>query len=235
MDYPFQLPEARATEEFLAAHPNIAGVQTYHNNGGMILEARARPGTGTIRARTSRSTTRSARTGERILPWYEYLIIWQGLYTVHGGAIDWTSDGHGIVSFSNELWNGNQYFQSPLLGASSRATPTRPSRDSVSVTSSTTSWSTATNFSDWKPFNHPRIRRGGDGWDWDKLTSRVNPRFMSMELFHRNMAFTLYHADMTAHHEDGGDPGGEPGWGHVQGPGGHHQRAPGPHHHRPGP
>jgi hypothetical protein len=24
----------------------------------------------------------------------------------------------------------------------------------------------------------------------------VNPRFMSMELFHRNMAFTLYHADM---------------------------------------
>jgi hypothetical protein len=31
---------------------------------------------------------------------------------------------------------------------------------------------------------------------WDKLTSRVNPRFMSMELFHRNMAFTLFHADM---------------------------------------
>ena len=31
---------------------------------------------------------------------------------------------------------------------------------------------------------------------WHKLSSRVNPRFMSMELFHRNMAFTLYHADM---------------------------------------
>ncbi len=31
---------------------------------------------------------------------------------------------------------------------------------------------------------------------WRKLSGRVNPRFMSMELFHRNMAFTLYHADM---------------------------------------
>jgi hypothetical protein len=31
---------------------------------------------------------------------------------------------------------------------------------------------------------------------WKKLSGRVNPRFMSMELFHRNMAFTLYHADM---------------------------------------
>jgi len=29
-----------------------------------------------------------------------------------------------------------------------------------------------------------------------KLSSWVNPRFMSMELFHRNMSFTLYHADM---------------------------------------
>jgi hypothetical protein len=30
---------------------------------------------------------------------------------------------------------------------------------------------------------------------WKKLSGRVNPRFLSMELFHRNMAFTLYHAD----------------------------------------
>lgn len=31
---------------------------------------------------------------------------------------------------------------------------------------------------------------------WKKTSGRVNPRFLSMELFHRNMAFTLYHADM---------------------------------------
>ena len=29
---------------------------------------------------------------------------------------------------------------------------------------------------------------------WKKLSGRVNPRFLSMELFHRNMAFTLYQA-----------------------------------------
>ena len=53
--------------------------------------------------------------GERILPFYNYIIIWQGLYTVHGGSIDWSNDGLGIISFSNELWNGGQYFNSPLL------------------------------------------------------------------------------------------------------------------------
>jgi hypothetical protein len=37
MDYPFQLPEAKAINDFLMAKPNIAGVQSYHNSGGMLL------------------------------------------------------------------------------------------------------------------------------------------------------------------------------------------------------
>ena len=35
-------------------------------------------------------------TGERILPFYEYMILWNDLYTVHGGVLDWTADGLGI-------------------------------------------------------------------------------------------------------------------------------------------
>ena len=37
MDYPFQLPEPRAINDFMMARPNIAGMQSYHNTGGMIL------------------------------------------------------------------------------------------------------------------------------------------------------------------------------------------------------
>ena len=47
---------------------------------------------------------------------------------------------------------------------------------------------------DWAPFDHPdygEVEMGG----WKKFANRINPRFMSMEVFHRNMAFTLYHAD----------------------------------------
>ena len=39
MDYPFELPEAKAVNDFWVSHPNIAGLQTYHNNGGMILRS----------------------------------------------------------------------------------------------------------------------------------------------------------------------------------------------------
>jgi len=35
--YPFSLPESRAVADFVMKHPNIAGAQSYHNYGGMIL------------------------------------------------------------------------------------------------------------------------------------------------------------------------------------------------------
>ena len=35
--YPFSILENRLVADFITAHPNIAGAQSYHNAGGMIL------------------------------------------------------------------------------------------------------------------------------------------------------------------------------------------------------
>jgi hypothetical protein len=132
--------------------------------------------------------------GERILPWYNYIILWRGLYTVHGGSIDWFSDGHGAVSYSNELWNGGKYFQSPLLSEQQAENPRSMIYGQRSRFFFDDFLEFGENFNDWEPFDHPEygeVEMGG----WGKFFGRINPRFMSMEAFHRNMAFTLYHAD----------------------------------------
>jgi hypothetical protein len=193
MDYPFRLPESRATEDFLAAHPNIAGMQSYHNSGGMILRPPGSAWYGDFPASDIRVYDEIGENGERILPWYNYLIIWRGLYTVHGGSIDWTSDGHGILSFSNELWNGGKYFQSPLLTEQmdNRFSPLSEGKSRLFFDDFV---EFGEMYEEWTPFDHPdygEVEMGG----WGKYTGRINPRFMSMETFHRNMAFTLYHAD----------------------------------------
>jgi len=193
MDYPFQLPEARALNDFMVAHPNIAGMQSFHNSGGMILRGPGMAWYGDYPPSDIRVYDELGENGERILPYYDYLVIWRGLYTVHGGSIDWTNDGLGIVSFSNELWNNGQYFNSPLL-QKQQEDPDSPIAGQKSRFFFNDFLEFGDQFADWKPFDHPQfgaVEMGG----WKKLFGRVNPRFMSMELFHRNMAFTLYHAD----------------------------------------
>jgi hypothetical protein len=204
MDYPFQLPEARAINDFMRSHPNIAGFQSYHNSGGMILRPPGSAWYGDYPPSDIRVYDELGENGERILPYYDYLVIWQGLYTVHGGSIDWTNDGLGIISFSNELWNGGQYFNSPLLQEQQRG-PSGPLSGQKDQFFFDDRLELGDQFVEWAPFDHPTygpVELGG----WKKLSQRVNPRFMSMELFHRNMAFTLYHADQMPKLAVAGEP-----------------------------
>jgi hypothetical protein len=193
MDYPFQLPEAKAVNDFLMAHPNIAGVQSYHNNGGMILRGPGAEWQGEYPRSDVAVYDELGRQGERMLPYYRYLVIWSGLYTVHGGFIDWTNDGLGMLSFSNELWNGGQYFNSPELQQQQR-----DANSPISGQRSQYYFDDYLEFGDqyieWKEFDHPqfgKVEMGG----WKKTQGRVPPRFMNEELCHRNMAFSLFQAD----------------------------------------
>ncbi len=193
MDYPFQLPEARAINDFMMTRPNIAGMQSYHNTGGMILRGPGAAWYGDYPRSDLAVYDELGENGERMLPYYDYIVIWQGLYSVHGGSIDWTNDGIGAVSFSNELWNGGQYFNSPLL-QEQQEDPDQAISGGKGRFFFDDFLEFGDQFVEWAEFDHPtygKVEMGG----WKKLSNRVNPRFLSMELFHRNMAFTLYHAD----------------------------------------
>jgi len=194
MDFPTQLPEAKAEVDFIFAHPNISGVQSYHNNGGMILRGPGAEAVGDYPTSDIRAYDELGRMGERILPFYRYIVIWSGLYTVHGGFIDWTNDGMGILSFSNELWSGEQYFTSPELKEQQKD-PNSPIAPQKSRYFFNDKVEFGAQFMEWKKFNHPQFGEVEIGGTWRKFTSRIPPRFMNEELCHRNMAFTLVQAD----------------------------------------
>ncbi len=194
MDYPFQLPEARAVNNFLMSHPNIAGVQSYHNSGGWILRGPGDVWQGKYPDADIRIYNEIGRNGERILPFYRYMVTWDALYTIHGGFTDWTNDGLGIISFLNELWNGRQYFTSEELRAQQRD-PDSPISGNLSAYFFDDYLEFSDQFMDWEAFDHPDYGKVEIGGAWKKTRGRLPPRFMNEELCHRNMAFTLYHAD----------------------------------------
>jgi murein tripeptide amidase MpaA len=180
-EYPFSLPETRALSEFIEARRNIAAFQTYHNAGGMILRAPGREG-GVMRGGDERLHQIIAQRGEKMLPFYRSMIVWKDLYTVWGGEFDWSYGALGIVSFSNELWS--------MRNLDRGANPPSPEDSAAFLRHVLLNDGVVK----WHPFNHPTfgpIEIGGTKKQW----SRTPPSFLLEEECHRNMAFTLYHAD----------------------------------------
>lgn len=197
--FPLSEPETRATALWILAHPRIAGVQSYHNAGGMIL--RPPGGHGDAAAGVSAEDRvlydELGRRGSVLLPGYRYLQIHDGLYTVHGGFLDWTAHALGIVSFTNELWG--------LFGWG------------TSVTDSgleALKWNDVAlhgqGFVRWHEAKHPQfgaVELGG----WKRFTLRSTPIDFLPDLCLKNALFTLEHASavpdvgiVSATREDGG-------------------------------
>ncbi len=186
-DFPFSYPETAAIGAFLADHPNVAAVQSYHNSGGMILRG---PGAEMRKSAYPRADLRvydeMGKTGEELLPFYEYMVIFKDLYDVHGGFVNWTYEGLGIFSFTNELWSFKQYLGGDPPRSRRIANERRFKFGDLLQFGQT--------YRELKSYKHPvygDIEIGG----WTKYSSRVPPPFMLEELCHRNAAFTLYHAD----------------------------------------
>ncbi|MFO7924109.1 MAG: M14 family metallopeptidase [Bacteroidales bacterium] len=186
--FPFSLPENKAVKDFVISRPNIAGAQSYHNSGGMILRG---PGAAEDENRMRMTDRRVydaiGELGDNLLPGYRYMILFQDLYTVYGGEIDWFHFNRGIYTFTNELMTNYLYFyeQYESRDASQQA---RYSFDKNLLFEDA--------FVPWEKFNHPQFGQVEIG-GFKKNFGRVHPGFLFEQDAHRNMAFTLHHAYHT--------------------------------------
>ncbi len=186
-DYPCSEPEVRAVVDFLLAHPNIAGMQFYHNTGRMILRPPgSSPDAGVVSAEDRQVFDQLGRRGERIIPGYRYFQTHDDLYRAMGTQIDFGYLGLGRFVFTNELWGSTGHEVDGLPGTS--AEDIRDWHDE---------FGSGRSYIDWKPFNHPQlgeIEIGG----WDQFATRMPPAELFIEEGFRNALFTLRHAESFA-------------------------------------
>lgn len=183
--YPGTLPETMAVKNFFFKHRNIAGAQSYHNYGGMILRG---PGAAQDDKFYSRKDVQVydaiGKVGERMLPGYDYIVIHKDLYTVFGGEIDFFALGRGIYTFSNELMTTYKLFNEKA-GDNFRDNDAYYEFDKLLLFGDA--------YVPWKEYDHPqfgKIEIGGA----KKNYTRNHPGFLLSEDAHRNAAFTIYHA-----------------------------------------
>jgi len=184
-EFPLSHPESRAVATFIEKHPNIAAAQAFHNAGGMILRGPGAEYTPEYPRPDVAVYDHLGQKGQEMLPFYRYMISWKDLYTVHGGFIEWTYEGLGIFSFTNELWTGDQMFNKKSESGFFGRSEDMIKFDDLLLFGQT--------FKPWKPFKHPvygDVEIGG----FVKFSTRVPPGFMLAELCHRNAAFCIFHA-----------------------------------------
>lgn len=183
-EYPFSLEETRVVADFLLDHPNIAGAQSYHNAAGMILRG---PGLKEDQYEQADVEVFNAigKKGELVLPRYKYLDVANGLYEVYGAELDWFYAMRGVFTFTNELFTASNYFREPAEGFFGKPEQLERFNKYLLFGQGAVPW---------QEVDHPqygKIEVGGLKKQW----TRQPPSFLLEEECHRNMAFTLYHAD----------------------------------------
>jgi hypothetical protein len=162
-------------------HPNVAAVESYHNNGQMILRGPGAKADPPYPPQDLKAYDLIGKEGEKLLPGYRYLISWKDLYTVHGATTDHFYNLMGAMAFTNEMYNPPADFDKNGEVSDEEL---MKFNDLLSL---------GRQWVDWHPYNHPQygpIEIGG----FKRDVGRVPEGWALEDETHRNNAFVLLNA-----------------------------------------
>ncbi len=179
--YPLSIPETRSIAMWAMQHRNVAAVQSYHNNGRMILRGPGAKADPIYPPQDLKAYDLIGKEGEKLLPGYRYFISWKDLYTVHGATTDHFYSLMGSLAFTNEMYDPPADFDK-----NGEVTDAELMKFNDELTF-------GREFVDWHPYNHPQygaIEIGG----FKRDVGRVPEGWALEDETHRNNSFALLNA-----------------------------------------
>ncbi|WP_027483410.1 M14 family metallopeptidase [Deinococcus pimensis] len=195
--FPLSEPETRAVADFLTAHPNVNGVQSYHTFSGVILRPSSSQPDDALPTHDLDVYRRLGQRGTD-LTGYPHTSVYHGFRydpktVLSGGFFDWLYDGLGIFAFANELWDvigeagvGKRDFIGWFRD--------HPEEDDLKILAFNDAHALG-GFHDWTPFEHPELGKVEiGGWDTKRFWQNAPAAFLP-DIARRHTLFTLDHAE----------------------------------------
>ncbi len=187
-NYPLFEPEAKAQVNFIIAHPNIGGIQSFHTHSGVLLRPYCNRGDEYIPPEDMRNYKLVSALGTEITG-YPELSVYNDFTRDksnprRGVFVDWAYDHYGAFAYTTEIWKA-------------------PGETGRSVFEGT-DWDVAMEWNDrelggegfinWTKFDHPEygeVEIGG--WNTNYVVQNPPPKFTEAE-WKKNCLFELEHA-----------------------------------------
>lgn len=199
--YPLSEPETRAIAQFILDHPNIAGIMSYHTTGGIILRSRCIDDDKTIVKEDLDMFKALGDRGEELTGYpcwsiYEKFTGNKERPSV-GSFIDFTYEQLGIISFATELWDMRGRAGVKKLDANQMKAQTANEieADGLQLLKWNDTQLQGKLFVDWSSFDHPQLGEVEIGGWIPKFGRQNPPPELLFEECHKNMLFTLSHAE----------------------------------------
>ncbi len=195
-ELPLSEPEAAAVARFILDHPNIAGMNSYHTHGGIILRPSMTQSDAQMSPRDLTLYKALGKVGTE-LTGYPTISVYEEFTPDkskprRGGLMDWTYETMGIPSFATELWDIER-----AAGVQKKAyynLHPRTEEDQLKVFRWVLENLGERGFRPWRSFRHPQlgdVEIGGMSYIW---TYRNPPGALLEEVCRANVAFNLRHA-----------------------------------------
>lgn len=195
-ELPLSEPEAAAVARFILDHPNIAGMNSYHTHGGIILrpsmtQPDAQMSPRDLALYTALGKVGTALTGYPTISIYEEFTPDKSKPR-RGGLMDWTYERMGIPSFATEVWDVET-----AAGVEKTAfynLHPRTEEAQLKVFHWVLEHLGEHGFRPWRTFDHPQLGEveiGGMAYIW---TYRNPPPALLEKLCADNVAFNVEHA-----------------------------------------
>lgn len=195
-ELPLSEPEAAAVARFILDHPNIAGMNSYHTHGGIILRPSMTQSDAGMSPRDLALYKALGKVGTE-LTGYPTISIYEEFTPDkskprRGGLMDWTYETIGIPSFATELWD----IESAAGVEKTAYYNLHPRTEEAQL--KVLEWVLENlgdrGFRPWRSHQHPQLGEveiGGMSYIW---TYRNPPGELLEEVCRTNVAFNLKHA-----------------------------------------
>jgi hypothetical protein len=188
--YPLFEPEAKAQVDFILAHPNIAGIQSYHTHSGVLLRPYCNLGDEHIPPQDMRNYQAIGALGTEITG-YPVLSVYNDFTTDksnprHGVFVDWAYDHFGAFAFTTEIWKApGETGRSAFEGQDEELAMEWNDKELGGA-----------GFINWTPYDHPEFGEIEIGGWHSNFFSQNPPGKFAEEEWRKNCLFELKRAEL---------------------------------------